>query len=106
MESIGRLMPAGPSDRSVHRGARRKSTRFPIHGEVRVTAPLAAEGFLLNASTGGLRLALDRPVEVGARLELEVRFDERHEARERGEVVWTREHPDGWLVGLRFAAPE
>ncbi len=102
MENIGRWMPTGPSDESVHRGARRRSTRYPLHGEVMVTAPVEAAGVVFNASAGGLRVALDRAVEVGARLELSVRFDERRESRERGEVVWTRELPDGWLVGLRF----
>lgn len=102
MESIGRMMPPGPSDESVHRGARRHSTRYPAHGEVRVVAPLKAEGFLFNASAGGLRLALDQRVEVGAILDLVVTFDETRRGVERGEVVWTREQPDGWLVGLRF----
>ncbi len=102
MESIGHMMPTGPSDESVHRGARRRSTRYPLHGEVRVTAPIEAEGFLFNASAGGLRLALDQRVEVGAILDLVVTFDETRRSVERGEVVWARELPDGWLVGLRF----
>ncbi|MEZ4337155.1 MAG: PilZ domain-containing protein [Sandaracinaceae bacterium] len=102
IESIGRMMPTGPSDESLHRGARRRSARYPATGEVRVVAPIQAEGFLFNASAGGLRLALDHQVEVGAILDLVVTLDETRRGVERGEVVWTRELPDGWLVGLRF----
>ncbi|MCB9593186.1 MAG: PilZ domain-containing protein [Sandaracinaceae bacterium] len=102
MQTIGSMMPTGPQDDLVHRGARRQSTRYPVHGEVSVTSPIQAEGFLFNASAGGLRLALDHPVELGAQLELQVRLAGYRSSSERAEVVWTREQPDGWLVGLRF----
>lgn len=93
--------PAG-RDESLHRGARRASARQPMHGSVRMTAPVQAEGFLFNASAGGLRLALNQPVEVGATVELQVHLSGDTWAEDRAEVVWCRELPDGWLVGVRF----
>lgn len=102
MQSLAHIMPPGPADTSTHRGARRRTTRYPMHGEVTVTSPLQVRGFVFNASAGGLRIALDRPVSVGTKLDLLVRFDTEETTTERGEVVWARELPDGCLVGLRF----
>jgi len=104
MQSIAHMMPTGPADDLVHRGARRRSTRFPINGDVRVTSPVVSEGVIFNVSAGGLRLGLDRRVELGSVVDLTLRFEDEKVSRERGEVVWTRELPDGWLVGLRFVA--
>jgi len=102
MQSIARIMPTGQMDESVHRGARRKSRRYPLYGEVQVTSPRRAAGFLFNASSGGLRVALDHQVEVGSQLELSIAFDDHRTTHERAEVVWTTAQPDGWIVGLRF----
>ena len=104
MQRISNLMPSGPHDELVHRGARRQSTRYPLDGEVKITAPIEAEGFLFNASVGGMRIAIDRAVEKGALLHMHVHFtDERH-SDEVAEVIWCRELPDGFLVGVRFVA--
>lgn len=101
MQRISSL-PSGPEDEFVHRGARRRSTRYVLHGEVTVTAPVEAEGFLFNASAGGMRIAIDTAVETGSTLEMRVHLTDDQQSLETGEVVWCRELPDGWLVGVRF----
>jgi PilZ domain-containing protein len=102
MERIATLLPAGPDDLVMHRGARRRTARYPMHANVRVRAPETARGVVLNASAGGLRVTLDRGVRPGDELELDVRFDRDRVSHERAQVVWSRELPDGWLVGLSF----
>ena len=105
MERIGSLLPTGPRDLCAHRGARRQSTRFPLNARVDVFERGAnAHGVVLNASEGGLRVAIDRELREGSVIELEVRFTEERQSRERARVVWSRPQPDGWLVGLRFVA--
>jgi hypothetical protein len=102
MERIGTLLPVGLDDELVHRDGHRRSARYPVHADVRVHLPERASGVVLNASTGGMRVTLDRSVSPGDELELDVRFDRTHVSRERAQVVWSRELPDGWLVGLSF----
>ena len=87
MQSIARIMPAGQADESVHRGARRKSRRYPLYGEVQVTAPERARGFVFNASSGGLRVALDREVAVGTHLELSIAFDDKRDSGDGEKVM-------------------
>lgn len=101
MERISALLPKGPDDELTHRGARRRATRYPLHADVHVVSPIEATGTVLNASHGGMRVALDVALAAGDEVELEVRFTERVR-RERARVVWSRELPDGWLVGLAF----
>lgn len=102
MDSISDLIPIGPEDESYHRGARRTSTRYPLHADIRVVGPADGEGVLINASAGGLRVTLDREVVEGEVLDVEVSFAEDRVSREKAEVVWVRQLTDGWLVGLRF----
>ena len=101
MQRISNL-PTGPEDELLHRGARRRTARYMLHGEVTVTAPIEAQGFVFNVSAGGMRIALDAAVEVGSILELTVRLTDDAHSVETGEVVWCRELPDGWLLGIRF----
>lgn len=102
MHSISDMIPIGPEDESYHRGARRRAARYPLHADVRVLSPVEAEGVLLNASAGGLRVTLDRAVVKGEVLDVDVAFAEDRVSREVTEVVWSRKLADGWLAGLRF----
>jgi len=102
MESLAAMLPVGPQDELAHRGARRRATRYPMHADVKVVGAEASEGVVLNASAGGLRVALDRGYREGQRIELDIELVNDRVSREAAEVVWSRELPDGWLVGLRF----
>ncbi len=102
MDRIGALLPIGPEDQDAHRGARRRSRRYPLNAEVEIVEPLSASGVTLNASAGGIRILIDREPPRGAECVLEVRFTTSRCSFERARVVWAREIADGWIVGLEF----
>lgn len=101
MERIARTLPPGHPD-DAH-AARRQSRRWPLHATVLVEAPTPGEGVTLNASAGGLRIAVDCPLSIGDSVTLTVETD-RHSYRETAQVIWARVWPDGVLAGLRFVA--
>lgn len=83
------------------RPARRTWDRFPLHADVEVLEPVRAHGVVINASEGGLRIAVDAELPIDATCVVEVRLDE-GKTVELARVAWTRAHPDGFLVGLCF----
>lgn len=104
MERISAILPAGHGDLAIHRGARRASQRWPWHADVELIEPSGARGTTLNASAGGLRIAVDRELPVGEHVVARVQTAHQ-ETVEGMRVVWVRELPDGWLVGLEFVEP-
>ncbi len=60
-----------------------------------------AHGVVINASDGGLRVAIDCELPVGVTCVVEIAVDE-GKTVEMARVAWTRELPDGYLVGLSF----
>lgn len=105
MERFSTMLPAGADDPGVHRGARRASRRYPLHADVELVEPVSAEGVVLNVSAGGMRIAIDRPVDVDGRVVARVVTAPGRELFEKARVVWAREFPDGWLIGLEFVEP-
>lgn len=99
---IGALLPVGTGDRSHHRGARRRSRRFPLNAEIVVLEPTEASGVALNASAGGMRILVDQELQVESVCRLEARFTQDLCSCERARVVWCRALADGWVVGLEF----
>lgn len=104
MERISAILPTGRGDLAIHHGARRASQRWPWHADVELMEPAGGRGTTLNASTGGLRIALDRELPVGEHVVARVTTAHR-ETIEHMRVVWSRELPDGWLLGLAFVEP-
>ena len=102
MERITSLVPRGPGDSAAHYGARRQSHRYPFHADVEVLQPVQAAGIALNVSTDGMRIALDHSVDVGSQCLARVVTAPGHETTEPARVVWARELPDGWLLGVAF----
>lgn len=102
MERIANLLPVGREDREHHRGARRRSQRFPLNADVTFVEPAPAEGIVLNASAGGLRVTADRAIPVGELCVVDVIFSDDRHSIEHARVVWSRHLPDGWVLGLEF----
>jgi hypothetical protein len=99
---IGALLPVGAGDQSHHRGARRRSRRFPLNAEIVVREPREARGVALNASAGGIRILVDQELEVESVCCLEVHYAAERCSIEHARVVWCRALADGWVVGLEF----
>ena len=58
----------------------------------------------INASVGGLRIAVDAAVPVNHVCTLRVQTAPEHSTVEHAKVVWSRSMPDGYLLGLEFIA--
>lgn len=101
------MLPQGGADVAIHRGARRQSRRWALDAEVDLLGPVRGTGLALNASVGGLRVAVDAAVPVGHLCTLRVRTAPDHETVEHARVVWARTQPDGYVLGLAFVnAPD
>lgn len=88
---------SSPSD---HPG-RRANERYPLNADVEVLEPWNAHGVVINASDGGLRIALDRDLPVGVTCVIEIALDE-GKTVEMVRVAWSRALPDGYLAGVSF----
>ena len=82
---------------------RRTTDRVPLHADVEVLSPSPARGVVLNASMGGLRIAIDKPLYVGDYCHLKIGTDEGDGKKARARVIWVKEKTDGWVVGLEMA---
>ena len=90
----------GDLGEAAHYQARRRHARWLLDAEVSLGR---VRGLVLNASAGGLRVAVDERLPEG-HVELLV-TTEVTARRQRAVVVWQKQLPDGWLCGLRFEAP-
>jgi hypothetical protein len=68
---------------------------------VQVLGPAPGSGVTLNASEGGLRVAVDCVLTEGEICFVRVDDPERG-AVERARVAWSRELPDGCIAGLQL----
>ena len=93
--------PSG-RDEDERFGGRRQARRWPLNAEVEFLAPAGVQGITLNVSRGGLRLAVNRQVEIGALCLARIYTEGAFEAIESMEIVWRRQAVDGWLLGARF----
>ena len=85
----------------VEDSGRRASRRYALHADVEVLDPLHAHGVVINASDGGLRIAVDAALPLGAVCVLELKSAD-GDTVEMTRVAWVRELRDGFLVGLSF----
>jgi len=86
-------------------GTRRASQRFPLNADVEILEPFSAHGVVINASEGGLRIAVDTELPAGTLCVLEVQLEDSTTV-EVARVAWVKAHPDGFLVGLSFVNEE
>jgi hypothetical protein len=80
---------------------RRAAERYPLNADVEILEPFNAHGVVINASEGGLRVAIDVELPIEAICVVEVQLNE-GKTVELARVAWVKEHPDGFLVGLSF----
>lgn len=80
---------------------RRAARRHPLEASVQVVQPAAGAGVTINASRGGLRIAIDLPLSVGTLCVLVVREPGVPEQLVRARVAWSRVlDDDGCIAGL------
>jgi hypothetical protein len=101
-DRLASILPKGGADVAVHRGARRRSRRWALDAEVDLLGPVRGAGLAINASVGGLRVAVDMGVPVGHVCTLRVRTAPDHQTVEHAKVVWSQARPDGYVLGLEF----
>lgn len=106
-DRLASILPTGGADVAIHRGARRRAKRWALDAEIDLLGPIRGTGLAINASVGGLRVAVDMGVPVGEICTLRVRTAPDHQTVEHAKVVWAKAQPDGYLLGLEFVgAPE
>jgi hypothetical protein len=90
---------------SADGSGRRAAERYPLNADVEILEPFNAHGVVINASEGGLRVAVNVELPLDAVCVVEVQLDE-GKTVELARVAWVRAHPDGYLVGLSFVQEE
>ncbi len=93
------------------RGLRASSGSLDLRREVRrevserVTLKAlegTSDGWTLNLSRGGVRVIVERPVELGEVLDVTVGLAGSSPLARQGRVVWFQEEADGFIVGIAF----
>jgi hypothetical protein len=84
---------------------RRSARRYPLDADVEILEPFNAHGVVINASQGGLRVAVDVELPLDAVCVVEVQLEE-GKTVEVARVAWVKAHPDGYLIGLSFVNEE
>jgi len=102
VDRLSSILPKGGADAALHRGARRRARRWALDAEVELLSPGRGSGLAINASVGGLRIALDRGLPIDEACTLRVRTAPEHETVEHARVVWSQARPDGYVLGLAF----
>jgi hypothetical protein len=90
---------------STDSSGRRGAERYPLNADVEILEPFNAHGVVINASEGGLRVAVNVELPLDAVCVVEVQLDE-GKTVELARVAWVKAHPDGYLVGLSFVQEE
>ncbi|MFT5358436.1 MAG: hypothetical protein ACI9KE_005674 [Polyangiales bacterium] len=98
------VIPDEGRDPATHHGARREHSRWVLDADIQIDGGVS-RGVTLNASTGGLRVALSRALDAGSSVDVAV-VRGPVALLSRVCVVWTRPSGGAWLSGLRFAQPD
>jgi hypothetical protein len=93
------------ADAAADGSGRRGAERYPLNADIEILEPFNAHGVVINASEGGLRVAVNVELPLDAVCVVEVQLDE-GKTVELARVAWVRAHPDGYLVGLSFVQEE
>jgi hypothetical protein len=101
MQRVSSDPPASSRNEELGR-QRRGSRRVDLDASVEIIHPRPGRGVTINASTGGLRVAVDCAMREGETFILRVCEALGPERTEQARVVWSRELPDGWIAGLQL----
>jgi PilZ domain len=66
----------------------------------------AFEGWTLNVSRGGVRVIVERELELGDLFEVTVGLAQSSPLVRQGRVVWFQEEADGFIAGIAFVAAD
>jgi len=94
-----------PGDSGDVHATRRGGARHEVSARVTLKAPsgVELEGWALNVSRGGVRVILEKNVELGAQFEVTMSgVGNDDESPRVGRIVWVQEEPDGVVVGIEF----
>ena len=83
---------------------RRASARRPLNATVEMIQPADGGGVAINASDGGMRVAMFCYLRPGDVCLVLIKEDGAPERLERVRVVWSREVLDGCIAGLQTLA--
>jgi hypothetical protein len=92
----------GPMGADDHRLGRRGELRQELHAEVELLEPRPGRGMVLNASDGGLRIAMDEGLSPGTWCVLRLTFDDGAKVVLRGRIAWASRRIDGCLLGVEL----
>ncbi|MDD9934389.1 MAG: PilZ domain-containing protein [Myxococcales bacterium] len=94
-------MSAGAS--ASDKPGRRNAERYPLNADVEILEPINTHGVVINASDGGMRVAVEHELPLDTVCVVEIQVED-GKTVELAKVVWIREHPDGYLVGFNFVS--
>jgi hypothetical protein len=65
---------------------------------------VVCDGWTLNVSRGGVRVIVERQVDLGAVFEITVGLADASPLVRHGRVVWFQQEADGYIAGIAFLA--
>ena len=89
-------------DEAFQKVARRKSGRELSNANVDFIEPVKTEGVAVNISEGGMRVAVYEKIPTEEDCIVKIWLTDDHHVSKRARIVWTKEAPDGWVLGLEF----
>lgn len=82
---------------------RRRTLRFASHADIELRSRrTSGQGVVINASLGGLRVACTAGPPIDEVCVVQLRDPGSAERTSKARVVWRREQPDGFILGLQY----
>ncbi len=81
----------------------RKSVRREVSDRVTLKGSRGSQdGWALNITRGGVRVIVEREVELGEVVDITVGLEDDSPLVRQGRVVWIQEEADGFIAGIAF----
>jgi hypothetical protein len=86
---------------------KRREIRREVSERVELKGSAGAfEGWTLNVSRGGVRVIVERELELGDVFEVTVGLAQSSPLVRQGRVVWFQEEADGFIAGIAFVVTD